>query len=103
MVKAYIDRIRVVNPYLNAVIENRFEAALNDAKVCDEELKSGKYDVETLEKEKALFGIPLTVKESCSLKGTDHFSLCGILLTARVLSNDIQYILTENERRMSEQ
>ncbi|XP_053994795.1 fatty-acid amide hydrolase 2-A-like [Hylaeus volcanicus] len=69
IVEAYIQRIQEVNPYLNAVIEDRFEAAINDAKSCDEKLKSGEVTAAYLEKEKPLFGLPITVKESCSVAG----------------------------------
>ncbi|XP_012348721.1 fatty-acid amide hydrolase 2-B-like isoform X1 [Apis florea] len=67
IVKAYIDRIQEVNPFINAVIENRFELAINEAKLYDEQLKSGKFTVHTLEKNKPLYGVPITIKESCCL------------------------------------
>lgn len=69
VVEAYIERIKEVNPFLNAVVEDRFEAATNDAKLCDERLKAGEATVLMLEKEKPLYGVPITVKESCGLKG----------------------------------
>ncbi|XP_076624983.1 fatty-acid amide hydrolase 2-B-like [Colletes latitarsis] len=69
VVEAYIGRIKEVNPFLNAVVEERFEAAVNDAKICDENLKSGNVTAATLEVEKPLYGVPITVKESCSLEG----------------------------------
>lgn len=69
VVQAFIDRIKEVNPFLNAVVEDRFEEALEDAKMCDAMLKSGKVTAAMLEKEKPLFGVPITVKESLSLKG----------------------------------
>ncbi|KAG7207382.1 hypothetical protein KM043_009039 [Ampulex compressa] len=69
VVKAYIDRINEVNPYLNAMVEDRFEEAIADAKECDEKLKSGQVTSSTLEKEKPFYGVPFTVKESCGLKG----------------------------------
>lgn len=72
MTTNYIERIKTVNPFLNAVIENRFGLAVIEAKICDEQLKAGKFDAETLEKEKPLFGVPFTVKECCSLKGANN-------------------------------
>ncbi|XP_050460359.1 fatty-acid amide hydrolase 2-like isoform X2 [Cataglyphis hispanica] len=74
VVNAYILQIKKVNPILNAVVDNRFFDAIYEAKIYDEQLASGKFDIETLEKEKPLYGIPLTVKESCALKGCSHTS-----------------------------
>lgn len=67
--EAYIERIKEVNPFLNAVVEERFEAAVNDAEICDANLKTGKVNVATLEREKPLYGVPVTIKETCSLAG----------------------------------
>ncbi|KAL6256304.1 hypothetical protein P5V15_012421 [Pogonomyrmex californicus] len=72
VVQAYITRIKEVNPFLNAVVEDRFSAAIIEAKNCDEQLKAGKFDVATLEKEKPLYGVPLTVKECCAVKGCSY-------------------------------
>lgn len=69
VVQACIDRIREVNPFLNAVVEDRFDEAIEDAKKCDAMLKRGEVTAVKLEKEKPLFGVPITVKESLSLKG----------------------------------
>lgn len=73
MVDAYILQIKKVNPILNAVVDARFVDAIYEAKVYDEQLASGKFDIETLEKEKPLYGVPLTVKECLALKGTINF------------------------------
>ncbi|RLU19198.1 hypothetical protein DMN91_007755 [Ooceraea biroi] len=72
LVDAYAERIKEVNPYLNAVVDNCFGDAIIQAKLYDEQLKAGKYNAETLEKEKPLYGVPFTVKESCSLKGCSY-------------------------------
>lgn len=69
---AYIDQIKKVNPVLNAVVGNRFGDAIYEAKICDEQLANGKFDIETLEKEKPLYGVPLTVKECCAVKGCSY-------------------------------
>lgn len=71
--QAYITRIKNVNPFINAVVDDRFDGALAEAQYCDEQLKTNKYDIEILEKEKPLYGVPLTVKESCALKGMSNF------------------------------
>ncbi|KAL6425507.1 hypothetical protein ACFW04_009582 [Cataglyphis niger] len=72
VVNAYVLQIKKVNPILNAVVDNRFGDAIYEAKIYDEQLASGKFDIETLEKEKPLYGVPLTVKECCALKGCSH-------------------------------
>ncbi|XP_031826808.1 fatty-acid amide hydrolase 2-B-like [Nomia melanderi] len=72
VVEAFIERIKEVNPYVNAVIEDRFEAAIKEAKICDSKLRSGEVVPSTLEKEKPLYGVPVTIKESLSLKGMSY-------------------------------
>ncbi|XP_076618510.1 fatty-acid amide hydrolase 2-A-like [Colletes latitarsis] len=72
VVEAYIERIKEVNYFVNAVVDERFEAAINDAKACDAKLKSGQVTAIILEKEKPLFGIPFTVKEACSVAGMSY-------------------------------
>ena len=75
VIKVFIDRIYQVNPLLNAVVRNRFEKALAEARNIDEILDS---DVPQSEEEKAallskpLLGVPLTVKESLACKGLPH-------------------------------
>ncbi|XP_012227011.1 fatty-acid amide hydrolase 2-like [Linepithema humile] len=72
VVNEYIERIKEVNRHLNAVVDNRFEDAIIEAKICDEQLKTEKFDTETLEKEKPLFGVPLTIKEAIAVKGCSY-------------------------------
>lgn len=77
--QAYVTRIKEVNPFINAVVDDRFSAAIVEAKNCDEQLKAGIFDVETLEKEKPLYGIPITIKEACAVKGMNNFSMFDII------------------------
>ncbi|KAI4482925.1 hypothetical protein M0802_013599 [Mischocyttarus mexicanus] len=72
VVKAYIQRIKQVNPIINAVIEDRYEEALEEAKICDKKIKDGKVTILEIEKEKPLYGVPFTVKESSMLKGLSY-------------------------------
>lgn len=60
-----------MNPFLNAVVEERYRAALDDAKAVDRQIQEAKKDgsFEQLVKEKPLLGVPFTVKESCLLAG----------------------------------
>lgn len=69
VVEAYIERIKEVDPFINAAVEGRFEDALNDAKACDEKLQSGEVNAAMLEQEKPLYGVPFTIKESCGAEG----------------------------------
>ncbi len=61
LVDAHIRRIEEVNPYLNAVISNRFEQAREEARQADEERKSGR-------ELPPLHGIPCTIKDALSVK-----------------------------------
>ncbi|XP_053691584.1 fatty-acid amide hydrolase 2-B-like [Sabethes cyaneus] len=67
VVRAYIERIREVNPLINAVVEERFAAAIEDAKKADDMIAN--MQAIWLIKTYPLLGVPFTVKESCSLKG----------------------------------
>lgn len=69
VVKAYVDRCKEVNPLLNAVVEDRFEAALKEAKEVDQLIASRSKTQDELEKETPLLGVPITVKESIGIKG----------------------------------
>lgn len=71
LVSAYIARVQEVNPSLNAVVEDRFEAALQDAKLADQfiEKASSEFDRVALYTKYPILGVPFTVKESCGLKG----------------------------------
>uniref|UniRef100_A0A336M0I7 CSON005684 protein n=1 Tax=Culicoides sonorensis TaxID=179676 RepID=A0A336M0I7_CULSO len=70
VVQAYIDRIKEVNPVLNAVIEDRFEAALSDAKKADELCR--KLTVDELKEKFPLLGVPFTAKEAVGVEGMSH-------------------------------
>lgn len=67
VVSAYIERIKEVNPYVNAVVEDRFEAAIEDARRADRLVQTTSEFV--LVTNYPILGVPFTVKESCSLKG----------------------------------
>lgn len=72
LVGAYIERIREVNPQLNALVEERFEAALREASAVDEAIAAASSDVEKLFAAQPLLGLPCTIKESCSLAGMSY-------------------------------
>lgn len=51
VVQAFINRIREVNPILNAVVDDRFEEALEEARKTDKDIETGQIlDVDFQEK-----------------------------------------------------
>ena len=60
--QAYIDRIDKHNPAINAVIAERFEVALDEARQADEKLRRG-------EPMGALHGLPMTIKDAYEVTG----------------------------------
>ncbi|CAL1292223.1 unnamed protein product [Larinioides sclopetarius] len=69
VVKAYIDRILEVEPFINGTAERRFEDALKEAREVDLLVASGNNSKEQLAESKPLLGIPLTVKCMFRVKG----------------------------------
>ncbi|MCE3009706.1 MAG: amidase [Proteobacteria bacterium] len=59
VVKAHIDRIEDINPKINAMVEHRFEKALEESLICDEALVQKKVDLE----KRPLLGVPFSMKE----------------------------------------
>ncbi|XP_023721734.1 fatty-acid amide hydrolase 2 [Cryptotermes secundus] len=72
VVKAFISRIRDVNPLLNCMMDNRFEAAILDARYVDRVVQTGAKSEQQMAKETPFFGVPLSVKESIAVKGLKH-------------------------------
>ncbi|XP_053485494.1 fatty-acid amide hydrolase 2-B [Ictalurus furcatus] len=69
VVQAYIDRIQQVNPLLNAVVKDRFSAALAEAAQADRLIEEETGGEEALADRLPLLGVPLSVKESFFLQG----------------------------------
>lgn len=65
--KLYIARSKEVNPLINAMREDRFEAALKEAEAVDELVAT--LNVEKLEKSYPLLGVPFTMKEHIGVQG----------------------------------
>ncbi|XP_022908987.2 fatty-acid amide hydrolase 2-A-like [Onthophagus taurus] len=80
IVKAYIKRIKEVNPIINAVVEERFSAAVAEAKEIDNFLEKSQFRLEEIAKERPLLGIPITIKECIAVKG---MSFTGLSLTRK--------------------
>lgn len=68
--RAYIIRIQEVNRFLNAVAEDRFIDALEDAKKADK--MCAELSIEVLAKNYPLLGVPVTVKGSLAVEGLTH-------------------------------
>ena len=64
LVEQHIAYIQRINPYLNAVVRDRFEQARKEAMLADEELQR-----EGPENVPPFHGVPCTIKESFGLKG----------------------------------
>jgi fatty acid amide hydrolase 2 len=64
VVRAHIKRIEAVNPVLNAVVAERFDAALEEARVADHLLAT-----RGANQLPPLFGVPCSIKESVGLAG----------------------------------
>lgn len=75
VIEAYIERIRDVNPILNAVVEDRFEAAVEEAKIVDRFISDSIKTPKQIEQETPLLGVPITVKECCRLAGKHYFNI----------------------------
>lgn len=64
MVKAYIARITEINPVINAVVQERFDLAVEEAIETDSIINESSLSTAELEEKYPLLGVPLTVKES---------------------------------------
>lgn len=72
VVKVFIKRAQEVNQLINAVVEERFKLAIEEANKVDRFIDSLDNDeaiVQKIENETPFLGVPVTVKESCSLSG----------------------------------
>ncbi|XP_053199330.1 fatty-acid amide hydrolase 2-B [Scomber japonicus] len=72
VVQAYIDRIQEVNPLLNAMVKDRFAAALQEAAQVDKLIEEETGGEEVLEDRLPLLGVPLSVKEAFALQGMPY-------------------------------
>ncbi|EDO30796.1 predicted protein [Nematostella vectensis] len=75
VIEIYIKRIREINTKINAVVDDCFREAIDEARDVDELLKNmGKDEREKMGKRKPLLGVPFTAKESFSAKGMPNCS-----------------------------
>jgi fatty acid amide hydrolase 2 len=76
VVQAHVDRLRAVQPRLNALAAERFEAALAEAEAADNSVAAaGQHEALP-----PLLGVPCTIKESIALAGMPN---CAGLLSRR--------------------
>ncbi|XP_074603259.1 fatty-acid amide hydrolase 2-A-like [Brevipalpus obovatus] len=96
VIQAYIDRLQEVQPYLNAIVDERFESALEDArkidsKICSEINLGISADDPSSIRRLPLLGLPLTCKDSIAIKGLLHDS--GSLLRKDVRADRDAFVV----------
>ena len=69
VMEAFISRIKEVNSALNAVVSERFEDALQQAKDIDKMLRSSKISEEYSVENAPFLGVPFTAKEAFGITG----------------------------------
>lgn len=69
VVQAHVDRARRVNPALNAIVRDRYDAALREADLADEKTSAVHRDDLP-----ALHGVPCTIKEAFAFEGMPNSS-----------------------------
>lgn len=69
VVQSFINRIQQVNKVLNAVVDDRFENALEDARQADLFIQNSGKTQQQLAAELPFLGVPFTVKDCISIKG----------------------------------
>lgn len=76
VVRAFINRARLVQAYLNAIIDERYEAAIKEAQAIDEFLKTTNLTEDELAQQKPFLGLPFTAKDSIQVAGMKWTSGC---------------------------
>ena len=69
VVCAFIDRIRAVNVSVNAVVSNRFDAALAEAKEVDRLLQQDPLPAHCSVENAPFLGVPFSAKEAFAITG----------------------------------
>ncbi|XP_015282018.1 PREDICTED: fatty-acid amide hydrolase 2 [Gekko japonicus] len=84
VIETYIGRIKEVNPLINAVVKDRFEAALQEAHEVDKLLAEGHDDEESLREKFPYLGVPVSIKEAFALHGMPNTS--GLVNRRHIIS-----------------
>lgn len=88
VIEKYIARIKEVNPIINAVIEDRFVQALEEAKKLDQWINSDDFvkNQDNIANDYPLLGVPISVKGSIGVKGLKHTS--GMVTRNKITAED---------------
>lgn len=84
VVQAYIDRIEEVNPLINAIVKDRFSAALQEAAQVDRLIDEEEGGEDVLKDRLPLLGVPFTVKAAFALQGMPYSA--GVVARKGVIS-----------------
>lgn len=76
VVRTFVSRCKLVQIHLNAIIDERFEAAIEDAKAIDKFLKTTTLSEDELAKQKPFLGLPFTAKDSIQITGMKWTAGC---------------------------
>ncbi|KAG5681224.1 hypothetical protein PVAND_010678 [Polypedilum vanderplanki] len=68
VVRAFIERIKEVNPIINCVVAERFSDALKEAAEADKLIGSGTISLEELARNKPFLGVPISTKDCIAIK-----------------------------------
>ncbi len=79
VVEVHIDHARRVNPYLNAIVKDRFSAALKDADAADNQVAKRTNNLPPLH------GVPCTIKENFAFTGMPQAS--GLVARKNIISD----------------
>lgn len=74
VVKAFIERTKIVNPIVNAMCQNRYDLALEESRKVDDLLSQSEIADSYSVKNAPFLGVPLSVKEAFALKGMPNSS-----------------------------
>ena len=81
---AHVAHIKAINPHLNAVVAERFQEAMKEAKAADQAVKKWHSEGRDLSSFPPLWGVPCTIKECFALKGMPNSS--GLVARKSVIS-----------------
>lgn len=70
--QSFIRRIKQINSLLNCVVDDRFDAALEDAANVDELIASNQYTADQLRETKPFLGVPISTKDCIAVKDMLH-------------------------------
>jgi fatty acid amide hydrolase 2 len=69
LVEAHVRRIEALQPQLNALVADRFEAALSEARAAQDEARAARPELAAHLPAKPLLGVPFTAKEMLAVRG----------------------------------